>query len=180
MSHVNGSAMAMDASLEAKEHTRQKLGTQNLWRIECRDRDGNLKWVEEMYNLVVDEGINDWLDKYFKGSTYTAAWYVGLKNAGTIAAGDTAASHGGWTEFTTYTGNRKTLALGAVSGKSVSSSSAAVFSMTGAGTVAGAFLAGTNTGTGSVLYGAVDFAAARIVGNGDIINVNTTLSGTSV
>ncbi len=177
---INKAGFSVSNTVEMKDRYKEKLGTQNLWRIECRDKDGNLKWTEEMFNLVVDEGINDWLTQYFKGSSYTAAWHIGLKNAGTIAAGDTAASHGGWTEFTSYTGTRKTLALGAVASKSVSSSSAGVFSCTGAGTVAGAFLATTNTGTGGVLYGAVDFAAPRTVGSGDIINVNTTLSGTSV
>jgi hypothetical protein len=170
----------MNETVESKVGAAHKIGGKTLYHFECRDQAGNLKWEAEAWNLVVDEGLNDWLDKYFKGSSYTAAWYVGLKNVGTVAAADTAASHGGWTEFTSYNGVRKTLALGAVSAKSVSSSSAAVFSITGSGTVVGAFLAGTNTGTGSVLYGAVDFGASRVVTSGDIINVNTTLAGTAV
>src|SRR3712207_4389610 len=66
--------------------------------FECYDAEGNLKCAETTENLVTDEGLNDLLSKYFKGAAYTAAFFVGLKLAGTIAAADTAASHAGWTE----------------------------------------------------------------------------------
>src|SRR5205809_7403263 len=90
------------------------VGMKSVYRFECVGADGKVKWVEEVENLVVNAGLNDLLTQYFKGSAYTAAFYVGLKGAGTVAAADTLASHGGWSEVTAYTGNRKTLTLGSV------------------------------------------------------------------
>jgi hypothetical protein len=77
-----------------------------------RRPDGEVKWVEEFDNLVTTEGKNDILDKYFKGSAYTAAWYLGLKGTGSAAVGDTLASHAGWAEVTPYAGNRPAITFG--------------------------------------------------------------------
>jgi len=153
------------------------IAASTLYRFECYGADGALKWVEEVPNLVVNAGLNDLLDKYFKGSTYSAAWYVGLKGTGTIAAGDTLASHGGWTEITAYSGNRKALSLGSVSSQSVNNSgSPASFAINGTATVAGAFLATVDTGTSGTLYGAADFSGSRSVIDGDTLNVTVTLT----
>lgn len=155
----------------------------NTYRVECFDAAGNLKWAETATNLVVNAGLNDVLDKYFKGSTYTAAWYVGLKLAGTIAAGDTMGSHGGWSESSAYSNaNRPTLTLGTVSSQSVdNSASKAVFNINGSATIAGAFVTSSNTkgGTTGTLYGAADFSSARAVENGDTLNVTCTLTAAS-
>lgn len=157
-----------------------KLKTSTLYEVVCLDRNGVEKWRERVPNLVVNAGLNDLLDKYFKGSSYSAAWYVGLKGAGTIAAGDTIASHGGWTEITAYTGNRKALALGSVASQSVSNSaSVAAFAIDAAATVAGAFICTAETGTSGVLYGAADFSSPRGVEDGDTLNVTATLTAAS-
>ena len=76
-----------------------------VYHIECRDKDGNLKWTAESHNLVVNVGLQDMNAKYFTGSSYTATWYLGLYGAASSnnpAAGDTASSHAGWTEITPY------------------------------------------------------------------------------
>jgi len=76
---------------------------EDYFRVECFDKDGNLKWADTIANLVVNVGLNDALDKYFKGSTYTASHFVGLTTATpTVAAADTMASHAGWTESVVY------------------------------------------------------------------------------
>ena len=67
------------------------LALENTWEIVCFDSDGKEKWREINDNIVVNVGLNDILDKYFKGSSYTAAWYVGIKGAGTAVAADTVA-----------------------------------------------------------------------------------------
>lgn len=141
----------------------------------CYDKEGNIKWTETVENTVVTEGKNDIIDEYFKGSAYTAAWYMGLKGTGSVAAGDTLASHAGWSEITDYTGNRQAITWGTTSGGS-NTASAVSFSITGTATVAGAFVATVATGTAGVLYSASDFSSSRSVVNGDTLNVTPTVT----
>ena len=159
-----------------------------VYSIQCHDKDGNLKWEAESKNLVVNTGLQDMNAKYFTGSSYTAAWYLGLYGAGasnTPAAGDTMASHAGWTENTTYSNaNRPTATFGTptTANPSVATNSAspAVFNINGTATVGGAFLTTSNTkgGTTGTLYSAADFSAPgdRSVVNGDTLTVTYTLS----
>lgn len=146
------------------------------YRVECVGADGRVKWVEEFSNLVTTAGKNDLMTKYFKGSTYTAAWYLGLKGTGSAAVGDTLASHAGWSEVNPYSGNRPAITFGTASGGSLAASSAVSYSITGSATVAGAFIATANTGTSGTLYSAGDFAASRSVVNGDTLNVTPTVT----
>ncbi len=170
----------------AKGGVAAKVMLKNHFRIECFDRDGKLKWLDEFDNLVVTAGLNDSLDKHLKGSAYTAAWYVGITaGSPTFAAGDTMASHAGWTEVTAYTeANRPTLTLGAVSGGSVdNSASKAEFSISSDGTtVGGAFVVSNSTKGGSTgtLYGGGAFTGGnRTLGNGDTLNVQVTCTATA-
>jgi len=164
-------------------HAGHKLSTH--YKIECRGADGKIKWVEEFDNLVVTAGLNDNLDKHFKGSAYTAAWYVGLTGATpSFAAGDTMGSHAGWTDDTTYSNaTRPALTLGTVSGGSVdNSASKAVFNINGSATIGGAFVTTNNTkgGTTGTLYGGGAFSGGnRSVINGDTLNVTVTLTATA-
>lgn len=156
------------------------VGMESLYRFECFDADGNIRWFEEVKNLVTNEGLNDLLGKYFKGASYTAAFYLGLKGAGTPASADTLASHSGWAEVTAYSGNRQAITLGSVSGQSVSNSGAVnSFSINGTATVAGGFLCTAASGTSGVLYGVADFGSSRSVLSGDVLNVTCTLTSAS-
>lgn len=159
----------------------QAVALENVYRVECFDPAGNLKWVEEIRNLVTNEGLNDNLDKYLKGSAYTAAFYVGLTDGTpTVAAGDTMSSHAGWAEVVAYTeANRPGLTLGTVSGQSVdNSASKASFSVNANGTtIGGAFVVTNNTksGTTGVLYGVGAFTGGdKSADNGDTLNVTVT------
>lgn len=151
--------------------------------IECRDAQGNLKWADEIENLVVTQGKNDALDKYLSGSAYTAAWYLGLIGStsySAIAAGDTAASHAGWTEDTNYSqGSRPTASFAAASGGSKALSAAAVFSINANVTIKGCFLISNATkgGTTGILYSAGLLSGGdKVVQNGDTLNVSYTAS----
>jgi hypothetical protein len=123
------------------------------------------------------------------GAGYTAAWFLGLVegpgSGTTFAAGDTLASHAGWTELvpgTDYTGNRKAVTFGTATtaDPSVISNSAAPssFAMLVNGTVvAGAFLASVNSGTSGILFSAGDFTGGdKTVDNGDTLNVTYSFS----
>lgn len=153
------------------------LSRRTIYKFECFRR-GDLVWTEEVDNLTVNAGLNDILNQYWKGATYTAAFYVGLKGAGTIAAADTMASHSGWTESAAYSNaTRPALTLGSVASQSVdNSASKAVFNINATATVAGAFVTTNSTvsGTTGTLVGAADFGSSRSVLSGDTLNVQIT------
>lgn len=160
----------------------EALNATGTYYAECYDSEGNLKWADSIENLVVTVGKNDLLDKYFAGSAYTAAWYMGLVNGGTTptyAATDTLASHAGWTELaagTAYTGNRITVGWSAASAGSKTSTTTA-FPILATNTVAGCLLASVNTGTSGILYSAGNFTGGnKSVANGDTLNVTYTAS----
>ena len=97
------SDMKMAAGAKAGGGLAEGVTFCNVWRFEARDPQGNIKWVEEIHNIIVNVGLDDILDKYYKGSTYTASFFVGLTDGTpTVAAADTMASHAGWTEVTAY------------------------------------------------------------------------------
>lgn len=154
-----------------------------VFKITCRDPQGNLKWETQSHNLVVNEGLQDMNTKYFTGSGYSAAWFVGLitgPTAATITATDTLASKA-WTEFTSYTGNRKAAVFGTATTADPSvinnTASKAQFAITSAGDIVGAFLCAADTGT-PTLFSASNFSSPgnRTVANGDTINVEYTFS----
>lgn len=147
------------------------------YHLQCHDKDGNLKWEELVENLVTTVGKTDIIDKYLKGSSYTAAFYLGLKGAGSISVSDTLASHAGWSEETPYVGNRPAITWGSTVAGS-NTASAVVISINATVTVAGAFVSTVASGTSGVLYSVSDFAAPRSMGSGDTLSVTPTLSAT--
>ena len=157
-----------------------------VFHFQCFDKEGNLKWKDSAKNLVVNEGLKDMNDKYFSGSGYTAAWYLGLITgpaaSTSFVAGDTLATHGGWTEDTNYTGNRKAVTFGAATTADPSvisnSASPSQFTMNGTTTIAGAFLTNVATGTSGILFSEADFQSPgdRAVVSGDVLNVTYTFS----
>ena len=176
------------ASLSRLSGAADSASAKGVYTLECRDAQGNLKWSEVISNLVVNQGLQDMNAKYFTGSSYTAAWYIGLYGAASSnnpAAGDTMSSHGGWTEVTDYSeANRVTASFAAATNANPSvvtnTASKATFTMNGSTTVGGAFLTSNNTkgGTTGTLFSAADFQAPgdRTVVSGDILSVTYTFS----
>jgi hypothetical protein len=176
------------ASVTTGVSSNQKLKAGGTFSAVCRDAQGNIKWTAEKHNLVVNVGLKDMNDKYFSGSGYTATWYLGLYGAAASndpAAGDTAASHAGWTEITPYSNAARptaTFAAASTADPSVitNSASPAVYNVNATATVGGAFLISDDTkgGTTGVLFSAADFDAPgdRNVSSGDTITVTYTFS----
>lgn len=176
------------SSLVAGGSAADSASAKGVYKIQCHDKDGNLKWEDEAPNLVVNVGLQDMNAKYFTGSAYTAAWYIGLYGAGasnTPAAGDTMSSHAGWTEVVAYSQATRpacTFGVPTTANPSVATNSAspATFSINATTTVGGAFLTSNSTksGTTGTLYSAADFSAPgdRAVTNGDTLSVTYTLS----
>ena len=186
---IDNKAKSVDlvgASVQKNQDAFEGAKGGGVFTVTCFDKDGNLKWEEKAHNLVVNEGLADMNDKYFSGSGYTAAWYLGLVtgpgSGNTYAAGDTLASHSGWTENTDYSGNRKAATFGSatVADPSVidNSGSVAVFAITGTATIAGAFLASVDTGTSGILFSVSNFQSPgdRSVTSGDTLNVTYQFS----
>ena len=159
---------------------------------ECRDADGNLKWTDTFPNLVMNTGKSDILDKYFKGSGYTALHYAGLVDGGsapTYNAADTMASHAGWSDINPYSNaNRPTMAWGTASasgggagtaGTGTLASTGIVFNINATATVAGVFITTNNTkaGTTGTLLSAGSFTGGnRAVASGDTPTVTYTFN----
>jgi len=178
---------SVSAGLVAKTGFTESAKGGGVFHVQCFDKDGNLKWEDQMHNLVVNEGLQDMNTQYFKGSAYTAAFYLGLVTgpgaSTTYAAGDTLSSHAGWTEFTNYSGSRKAVTFGTPTTADPSvvdnSASPSSFSITSSGgVVAGAFLCSVATGTSGVLFSASDFQSPgdRTVVSGDTLTVTYTFS----
>ena len=160
--------------------------------FEARDKDGNIKWTAEAKSLTTNQGRQDMNAKYFLGSSYTAAWFIGLVNntpTPSYAVADTMASHAGWVETTDYSGtDRATATFGTattadpsvISNSVASGGTVATFGITGTVTIDGAFLTATqdnSTNTG-VLFSVAAFESPgdRSVVNGDTLNVTYQFS----
>jgi hypothetical protein len=163
------------------------------FEVECRDKDGKLKWRDTIENVVTTVGKNLALDTYLAGSGYTVVGpFMGLISSVSYGAGpvvgDTMASHSGWTEAgatnaPTYTAPRKTCAWAAASGGAKALSAALAFVFTGAGTVKGCFIVygtgavSTIDNTSGVLYSAGLFTGGdKTVVATDTLNVSYTAS----
>jgi hypothetical protein len=179
--HVSAGLTMGTRAIEQAEAT-------GVYKIQCHDAQGNLKWEAESKNLVVNGGLQDMNAKYFTGSAYTATWFLGLYGAGasnTPAAADTMSSHAGWTEVVPYSNATRpacTFGTPTTANPSVATNSAspASFTINATATVGGAFLTSNSTksGTTGILYSAADFGSPgdRAVASGDVLTLTYTLS----
>jgi hypothetical protein len=176
----------VSSALTARTGAKDGMRAGGVFHVQCLDKDGNLKWETSEHNLVVNEGLQDMNTQYFKGSTYSASFFLGLVtgpgSGTTFAAADTLASKA-WTEYTDYSGSRKAVTFGTATTADPSvisnTASPASFTISGAGgTVAGAFLCTVASGTSGILFSESDFQAPgdRVVVSGDTLNVTYTFS----
>ena len=168
------------AGLAANNAVMDDFNPCGVFKIVCRASDGSIRWEEESPNLVVNEGKNDLLNKYFRANT-TTALFIGLKGTGTILATNTMATGSrAWSEITGYSNAvRPTYTVVAPTAQQVTNAaSPAVFNINATNTVVGCFLStdSTKNGTGGVLFSAVDFTASRNVLSGDTLTVAYVVS----
>lgn len=155
-------------------------------------RDGKVIYSESFPNTVVTVGKNLLLDSGLAGSAYTVTGpfcaLISSVSYSAISAADTQASHAGWTEAgatnaPTYSGTRKTVSWSAASAGAKAFASAASFTMTGNGTLKGAFIVygsgavNTIDNTAGTLFSAGLFTGGdRAVLTSDVVNVSYTVS----
>lgn len=190
------------ATLNTGASANEILGIHGHYHVECRDKDGNLKWEESFPNLVNEVGKELMFDTLLSTSgTYTTVGpFLGLISGASPTFGtgtDTQTSHAGWTEFTNYTVGGSPVRGTAVFSAATSTGStptnvttctaaAITYTITGAGgTIGGCFLvtgsgaSSTQSNTGGVLYSAGAFAVAKITTVGDTVAVTYSTTATS-
>ena len=178
----------VSASLVTRPGLGETVGAGGVYTVECVGPDGQVKWSDQFHNLVMNGGLANMNGAYFAGTAQTTTWYLGLVagpgSGTTFAAGDTLASHGGWTEDSNYTGNRKAVTFGSATTANPSvitnSASPSSFTMNATTTIAGAFLCSVASGTSGILFSAGDFTGGdKSVASGDTLNVTYTFSLTA-
>jgi len=189
------------ATMASNVADNESVGIEGVYHVECRDKDGNLKWEDSFPNLVNAVGKQLLLDTLLRTSgTYTTTGpFLGLISGAspTFAAADTMTSHSGWTEFVNYTVGGSAVRGTAVFAASTStgttptnvttsSATAITYTITGAGgTVGGCFLvtgsgaSSTQSNTSGTLYSAGAFATAKITTSGDTVSVTYSTTATS-
>ena len=189
------------ATLQANVAIPEGMTQEGYYHVECRDAQGNLKWEEQVPNLVVAIGKQLMLDTLLKGSSYSVVGpYLGLTKVSlTPAATDTMTTlvTTNTAEFINYTVGGSAVrgtavfasstSTGATPSNVTSSTATAItYTITGAGgTVYGCFLV---TGTGAVntqsstagtLYSEGNFSVAKAVTAGDTVSVTYSTTATS-
>ena len=189
------------ATLQANVAIPEGMTQEGFYHVECRDAQGNLKWEEEVPNLVVAIGKQLMLDTLLKGSSYSVVGpYLGLTKVSlTPAATDTMTTlvTTNAAEFTNYTVGGSAVRGTAVFGSSTSSgstpsnvtsstASAITYTITGAGgTVYGCFLVtgsgavSTQSSTAGTLYSEGNFTTAKTTTAGDTVSVTYSTTATS-
>lgn len=187
------------ATLQANAIGNETVGMEGVYHVVCRDKDGNVKWEEQLPNLVNAVGKQLMLDTLLKGVSYTVVGpFLGLISGAspTFSASDTLSSKS-WTEFTNYTVGGSAVRGTAVfasatstgttpSNVTTSAAAAITYTITGAGgTVGGCFLvtgsgaSSTQGNTSGTLYSAGAFTTAKITTAGDTVSVTYSTTATS-
>jgi hypothetical protein len=189
---LNATAQAA-ASIAMPSALGEAVHAEGRYHVQCFEYEGGpLLWEDHIDNVVTTVGKNLALDTILSGSGYTVVGpYMGLISsigyASVPVAADTMASHASWTEAGST--NAPTFAAriapawSAASGGSKAASAAVSFTMTGAGTLKGAFLVyGTGAVTtllstaGTLLSAGLFSGGDQVVSNGNVVNVSYSLA----
>jgi hypothetical protein len=170
------------------EEKSQRSGAKfkGIFQIECRDKNGNLKWIEDICNLVTNEGLDAILDIMLHGSTQITPWYCLLVESDTAPAAGMTYATPTFTESTAYDeATRPEYEEAAASSQSITNSAnKATFTINATKTMYGAAIVGGgsapntkgNTAGGGTLFCYAKFSSSRSVVDDDVINLTYTLS----
>lgn len=165
---------------------------EGVYTFRCYEYEGGpLLWEDKIDNVVCTVGKNLMLQTALTGSGYTVVGpYMGLISSVSytaVNAADTMASHTGWLEAGTT--NAPTFAariapsFGSATAGAISTSTPVSFTMTGAGTLVGAFIVyGTGAVTtilstaGTLLSAGAFTGGNQPVNSGNVVQVTYSLS----
>jgi len=163
--------------------TKQGVRLGGIFKVECY-RDGKLIWVEKIYNIMTNEGLDRILNVILHGTTQTATWYCGLIETDTAEAAGMTYDVPVFTESTAYDEATRPAYTEAESTARSTTNSAnkAVFTINATKTMYGAALFSINTkgdhtgGADNVLLCYAKFGASRAVVDDDVINLTYTIT----
>lgn len=170
----------ISALMERKRGMNHEFKLNCVWTVE-QIRDGKTILKKDYKNAVTNVGKDSILDIMFNGATQITTWYLAFIDAtgfSALDAGDTMASHAGWTEFTGYSqATRPEWTEDAASGQIISNSTLVQFDITASGTLKGGFLTSNNVkaGTTGTLWGTALFTGDVPVNNGDVIKITYSI-----
>lgn len=181
-----------NASLVSIAGLGEQCHAEGVYTFKCFEYEGGpLLWESTVDNVVATVGKNLMLQTALTGSGYSVTGpYMGLISSvgwSATAASDTMASHPGWTEAGSTNAPtfaaRITPSFSTASGGSISTSTPVSFTMTGNGTLEGAFIVygtgavATLMNTSGTLLSAGSFTAgAQPVNSGNVVQVSYSLS----
>lgn len=155
------------------------------FEVECYDRDGNLKWTDNVHNVVTNEGLNAILNVMFHAATQITTWYVAIFESDTTPGSATTYAVPVFTESTAYDeATRPEYVVAAASGESITNSAnKATFTINATKTIYGAALVGGgtdgntkgDTAGGGTLYCAAKFTSSRNVEDDDTLQITYTI-----
>ena len=166
-------------NISRKRDVEQDLKIKGRYPVIEHWRDGVLLDTYMLDNDITNEGKNLILEIMFHDGTQIASssWFSGLISSSgysALAAGDTMASHSGWTEFTGYSqSTRVALGPGAAASQQITNSTPMTFDINASGTVKGIFITSNSTksGTTGKLWATGLFTADVPVVNGDQLKI---------
>jgi len=182
-----------NASISSLAGMGESCQAEGVYTFKCFEYEGGpLLWKDTVHNVVATVGKNLMLQTALTGSAYTVVGpYMGMISSVSYTtgpvAGDTMASHGGWTEAGTTNAPtfsaRVAPSFGTASAGAISTASAVTFTMTSTGTLKGAFIVyGTGAVTtilstaGTLLSAGLFTGGDQPVNTGNVIQVTYSLS----
>lgn len=159
----------------------------SVWNIECFDKDGKPKWkMENMRNLVTNQGKDSNLNIMFHGATQITTWYFILFEDDYTPLATNTYAVPGCTETTAYTeANRpEFVEIESTAQSTDNSASKATFTFNDTKTIYGGGLVGGGSDAntkgdaagGGTLYCLAKFSETKPVVSGDVLKVWITLT----
>jgi hypothetical protein len=163
-----------------------KMAFYNPFVAKVVNGDGEVVQTVYGHNDIVDQGMNDLLDAYFRLGITGPVWYMGLidgVSTQTLSNSDVAGTHAGWDFNGNFTGGPDrpswTGSLAAAASRSISNSTTIDFAFTTTQTIHGIAIIdhATSDTASEILWSTAPFSTEVTVNNGDTLKITYTVSG---